>query len=259
MGLLSRLADRLILEPTTEPIEAPERRRRTIDLGPFAIEAWILEVRPKPGPADVLVLKFPGTGGRAERGGPHPCDLFAGMNADIWTLNPAGYGGSEGRAALTNLAPGARQAWRDIKKVAGGRPILVVGNSLGCLSALYLAGTKKPAAVFLRNPPPLPELILGEYSWWNIQLFSKMIANQIPPDLNGLENGRRATAPAFFVTSMKDRVVPIEYQRQIIDAYGGPKRIFELPDADHHHLVSEERQAEYIEAVQWLKMHLVRG
>lgn len=247
------LADRLILCPTRQPIEADGKVARLIPYRGGALEVWTQRVAAEPaGPADLYVLKFPGTAGRAERSTSHPADAWPALRVELWTLNPPGYGGSMGTASLRNVADVAETVLAALRQHAAGRPILVTGNSLGCVSALYLAARHTLGGLLLRNPPPLREVILERFArrWWSFGV--RLLARQIAPELDAIRNAAAATVPAVFVTSAQDRIVPPACQQQIIEAYAGPKRVLRLADADHHTPMSELETAAYHEDLNWL-------
>ena len=76
-------------------IDPEDRQRRWIDTESGGVEAWTVRTADRDrSKVDLLAIKFPGTGGRAERGGPHPFELWRDLNVEIWTINHAGYGGS---------------------------------------------------------------------------------------------------------------------------------------------------------------------
>ena len=240
-NFLSRVADRLVLCPSTDSIDPEDRQRVLIPFENGNLEAWTNEVHQDAGSPKLLALKFPGKGGRAERAGPHPCELWPDIASKIWTINPAGYGGSDGSASLSTMPAQADAVISFVQKELSDHQILLIGNSLGCVSALYLAARHQVAAIFVRNPPPLRELIAGrlKYNWWNLG-GARFVAAQIPSELDSIANAARCTCPAFFLRSEKDTVVPPSFQRQIIDAYAGNLQEFIIPGADHGEFVAEE-------------------
>ena len=274
MSLLSKIADRLTLVPSTNPIDLGENRRELFfadtntdtDTG-LQIEAFVStwgdfeQVSPR---SRLIILKIPGTGGRAERATIHPAELLSGRQADsllaaeVWTLNHRGYGKSAGPASMQNFVSTLEAFWRHIESKYPAEPKLITGNSLGCVSALYLAREKKGvSALLLRNPPPLAQLISTrpKYNWWSFGA-AKLIAKGIPPALDAIENAKQATCPAVFVTSEKDRVVPPSYQEQIIAAYQGPTEQIILEDADHHHPPPDHQRAQYADTIDWLRIRI---
>jgi pimeloyl-ACP methyl ester carboxylesterase len=150
----------------------------------------------------------------------------------------------------------ADAVFAQLRSHAAGRPIAVTGNSLGCVSALYLAARHAPAGLILRNPPPLREVMLARYGRWPLKPGVAWLARQILPELCAIRNAALATAPAVFITAQQDRVVPPSCQQQIVDAYGGPKQMLYLPQADHHTPLTDEESAQYGQRLDWLRRQM---
>ena len=254
MSLLSWIADRLILVPSVHPIDPEGKIRVEVKTKFGFVELWKnFYTHEESGLGKLRILKFPGTAGRAERSGVHPAELLMDFQSELLTLNPHGYGGSSGTAAIKSFPGVADTVFDFLHESDESLPLLVVGNSLGCVSALYLAARYPVTAVMLRNPPPIHQLISTRprYASWNFGM-SKYIANEVPTELDSVANATQATMPCLFVQSEKDRMVPVKYQNLIIDAYAGPKRVFVISNADHHELVGENQQNGYVESIAWL-------
>jgi pimeloyl-ACP methyl ester carboxylesterase len=258
------LADRLILCPSTRFVDPGNNRREIIfSSDDVEIEAWVSswgDFESAGSDNRLVVLKVPGTGGRAERASVHPCELLEKEEsssrfkvAEVWTLNHRGYGGSTGPASIQNFVATIESFWQFIESRYPQEKKLAVGNSLGCISVLYLASRKKLDAILVRNPPPLARMIADrpKYNWWNFGM-AKHVADVVPSELDGLSNASQSSCPALMITSERDRVVPPKYQNEIMDHYAGEKKQFIIDGADHHHKVSERQAADYIAAVQWL-------
>jgi uncharacterized protein len=253
---LCRLANRLILRPTAHAIPVEGKQRRVVRVGDDVVEVWFHELGPPDRDVDLCVLKFPGTGGRAERATDQPASFWPHLRVQIQAVNPPGYGGSTGCASLRKLAVTARTVFDDLRSRAGPCPLIVMSNSLGGAAALHLAATRPVDALILRNPPPLREVILGRYALRGLYLGPWLIACQVPSELDCLKNARRATMPAVFVMSARDTIVPPEYQRQLHDAYAGPKQLVVLSDATHASPMGEAETEQYRHALDGLLSEL---
>ena len=271
MSLLSKISDRLILQPSVDAVDAGENFRAVVfSEGEIEIEAFVSTWgdfdSPDVAPSQKLVvLKFPGTGGRAERGTVHPCELMIDSveiesrltAAQVWTLNHRGYGNSTGPATLANFTNTVDLFWKFVADKFPTETKIAIGNSLGCMSALYLSAHKPVDAMMLRNPPPIARLISDRprYNAWNFGL-ARFIAAQVPEELDAIVNAGLSNCPALFVTSEKDRLVPPKYQREIIDAYAGESHQFLIRGADHDHRIPVEQESEYRAAIEWLRMKI---
>ncbi len=252
--IAQKITDRLILHPSRHPLDTAGKTRRMIPFGKGRLEVWTQQVGMYcSDDADLFVLKFQGTAGRAERSTYHPMDYWSDLRAELWSVNLPGYGGSSGPASVKTLAPAAETAYRELAKLAEGRPIVVMGNSLGTVAAMYLAARFPVAGLILRNPPPLRQLIVGCHGWWNLWLGAWFISRHVPRNLDSIENARHVSCPAVFLRSDRDEVVPPIYQQKIIQAYGGPYRLLTLRDADHATPLNLNEQREYQAHLQWLR------
>lgn len=252
--LAQMIADRLVLRPTRHAVPAPGKTRRKIAFRRGHIEAWTQRVGTHdPDEVDVFVLKFPGRAGRAERATYHPVDYWSDLRAELWSLNPPGYGGSTGMSSLRTLADAGRAAYLEMAALAAGRPIILMGNSLGTVTSLYLAARFEVAGMVLRNPPPLRELIMGRYGWWNLWLGAWLIAHKVPAQVCSIANARECRCPAVFLSSRRDEVVPSAYQDRVIQAYGGSSQLLNLEQADHAASLNLQEQREYWRHLQWLR------
>jgi hypothetical protein len=258
MSLSSRILDRLALKPSREPIDPEQRRQKRIDTPAGKVEVWVYDHRVPESREQLVAIKFPGAAGRAERAGPHPFECWPHVSAEIWAVNMPGYGGSDGRASLDSISDAARSVWEEADRAADRTPPIVIGNSLGCAAALFLAARFQTGGLMLRNPVPIRELVLGRHSWWNAGLLTRWLVRAVPDELDTIDNARRATAPAYFFQSAHDRLVAPRYQNLIIDAYAGPKQVFRAPGMDHHDPVPEQIQSQYRESLQWLNEYRSR-
>ncbi|HEX5106030.1 MAG TPA: alpha/beta fold hydrolase [Pirellulaceae bacterium] len=261
--LFSLLADRFVLRPSRDQIDIPHKQRREVSCAGMRVEVWTERSPAASAPEELrepelFVLKFNGMGGRAERTTVHPLEVWPDLPGEVWSANPPGYGGSEGRASLKSLAAVARSVFEELLAVAGSRPIIVAGNSLGTTSALHVAAhfanVPNLVGLVLRNPPPLPELIRGRYAWRTFGL-AHGVAKRIPPELDSVANAARVRLPCVIQQAGRDRIVPPRYQQLIVEAYAGPKQVVTVPAADHAFVLAPEDAGPYVQALSWLRSH----
>src|SRR5205814_930955 len=95
-------------------------------------------------------------------------------------------------------------AFDALKAKADDKPIYVFGASIGSAVALHVAANRDVRGLVLHNPPPLRQIILRNYGWWNLWLLAGPVALQIPRDLDSIAcgaNGHLARCVPFFAGS----------------------------------------------------------
>ena len=251
---LAPLPDRLVLFPTTNRIEAGAAVRKQIPFESGELEVWTARSRlaEQRGQPQVYILRFYGNADRADRWVAAEAEMWNNRAVEVWGMNYPGFGGSTGPARLARLGPAALAAFDALKQIAGDRPIIVFGASLGTTTALHVAAHRKIAGLILHNPPALRQIILRQFGWWNLWLFAGPMARKIPSDLDSIENAKAVRAPAIFLLAEKDEVVAPKFQRLVVDAYAGEKRIIPLPGAGHNSPVEGTGLANFHHALDWL-------
>jgi uncharacterized protein len=248
------LADHLILFPTRTPIDAGGAVPRTIPFENGQLEVWTAQSRParSKGSADVYVLRFYGNADRAEHWPVAEAEMWNDRAVEIWGMNYPGFGGSAGPARLSRVGPAALAAFDELKRHADGRPIIPFGTSIGSTAALHVAAHRPVVGLILQNPPPLREMILRRFGWWNLWLLAGPVALQIPKDLDSIVNARAIHAPAILLLAEKDEVVPPKYHRVVLDACAGEKCVISLRGAYHNDPIEEAVLGDLNSAVSWL-------
>ena len=253
---LGHLPDHLILFPTRTPINAGGALRRTIPFENGQLEIWIAQSRlaRSKGTADVYVLRFYGNADRAERWPAEEAEMWNDRAVEVWGMNYPGFGGSTGPARLSRIGPAALAVFDELKRHAINRPIVPFGTSIGATAALHVAASRPAeiAGLILQNPPPLREMILRRFGWWNLWLLAGPVALQIPKDLDSIANAKAIQAPAIFLLAEKDEVVPPHYHKLVVEAYAGEKRVIQLPGAYHNDPIESAALANLNNAVDWL-------
>lgn len=257
--MITQIADRMILQPSRHPVSTLGKERRLVEYARGVVELWTDRVG-ESDDADVFVLKFAGTNERAERTNYQPLSSWPDLAGEVWSVNPPGYGGSTGRATLRYFADASTAAYEEITRAAKGRPLILMGTSLGCINALYLAARVPINGLVLRNPPPLRQLIVGEHGWWNLWVGAMLVSTQVPDSLCSIRNASRCQGiPAVFVGSARDRIVPPNYQARIVKAYAGPKRIMRLRRANHSTPMNAMEQIRFRRELEWLRANALQS
>jgi pimeloyl-ACP methyl ester carboxylesterase len=253
---LGHLSDHLILFPTTTGINAGGAVRKTIAFENGQLEVWIArsQLAQSKGNPDVYVLRFYGNADRAERWPVAEAGMWNERGVEIWGTNYPGFGGSTGPARLSKIGPAALAVFDELKHQGGDTPIVVFGTSIGVTAALHIAASRPCgiAGLILQNPPPLREMILRRFGWWNLWLLAGPVALQIPKDLNSIANAKASHAPAVFLLAEHDEVVAPRYHRLVVDAYAGEKRVISLRGAYHNDPIEGTALADLNNALGWL-------
>lgn len=257
MALASGCADRLILYPTQGRVDSHGASRRALRRpGGKTLEVWVARSPAAEGgrrPA-VYVLEFTGNATRAEHVAAYSADLWGDRSAEVWAVNYPGYGGSTGPATLKDIPAAALEAYDALAREAAGRPIVLSGVSLGTAAALHVAAERPTgvSGVVLKNPPPLRQLILGRFGWWNLWLGAGFVAAGVPGALDSIVNARRCRMRGVFVLGDRDELVTPKYQRMVVEAYAGEKRVIGVKDGTHNSPLTDEAEVELRAALRWV-------
>lgn len=248
-----RLASRLILKATRQPLEASHLQRLVVEVRGLKQELYcstgsLGKVEPQ-----IWFLKIPGSTGRAEKATAFPAERLK-LQCAVLTWNPPGYGQSEGEANLglaAELLPEVVDAvvqqlnWKTI-------PMFAMGTSLGAALSVYLCTQRAVAGAVLCNPPSLPELMPRYNRWWNLFLGGSFMAGSIPAPLRTISIAQGVTSPALLITSLEDRIVPPELQMRIARSYAGPLKVLEIAGAGHELRMADISTDSMQAALTWL-------
>lgn len=250
----AHLADKLILFPSSDHIPAGGAARTFIPFQNGQLEIWTAQsqIAQRNGRVDAYVLRFYGNADRADRWVAMEADAWDRRAMEVWGVNYPGFGGSTGPARLARIGPAALRAFDALQAVAGDRPIIVFGASIGTTAALHVAAQRPVAGLILHNPPPVRQMVLRQFGWWNLWLLAGPVAFQMPRELDSIANAKAARAPAIFMLAERDEIVAPRFQRLVVDAYAGEKRIINLAGASHNSPVEGAAIAELHRALKWL-------
>ena len=251
---LAPLPDRLVLFPTTDRIDAGAAIRKPIPFDGGELEIWTAasKLAQQRGQPRIYVLRFYGNADRADRWVAAEAEMWNNRAVEVWGMNYPGFGGSTGPARLAQLGPAALAAFDALNRAAEDRPIIVFGASLGATTALHVAAHRQVAGLILHNPPALRQIILRQFGWWNLWLLAGPLAQKLPADLDSIANARTVRARAIFLLAEKDEVVAPRFQRLVVDAYAGEKRVISLVGAGHNSPVEGVGLTHFHDALDWL-------
>jgi pimeloyl-ACP methyl ester carboxylesterase len=253
-----RLLDRLVLEPSREPIDHGAQRKEVLSFDGRPLETFVQSNTANGEPIDLVVLKFPGTAGRAERSTEFPMSFLPHLRVSMWTWNPPGYGGSGGRATMDSITKAALAFWRQVaQRVATpDTHVWLCANSLGCATALHVAASIVPdkhrCGIILRNPPPLIPVFRRIANRYPFGRLAHSIGDTLCEEMNAVSTASQTKWPAVFLQSELDTLVPPKLQQQIIDAYAGPKQVVCMEGLAHGGPPTEIHEPEIRSAIDWL-------
>ena len=249
------LADHLILFPTRGSINASGAVRKIVPFENGELEIWTAQSRgaQQKGRADVFILRFYGNADRADRWVAAEAEIWNDRAVEIWGMNYPGFGGSTGPARLSKIGRAAVATFDKSRRYAGDRPIVSFGTSIGATAALHLAVTRPSgiAGLVLQNPPPLREMILRQFGWWNLWLLAGPVALQIPRELDSIANARTSRARAVFLLAEKDEMVAPRFHQLVVGAYAGEKRVITQHGAYHNDPIDGTALKELNDALDW--------
>ena len=239
--------DRIILHPTTEPLSTIGAVRRLLPFAGGQLEVWVARSRSlAPGQRpDAYFLRFYGNADRADPNAGTEAWEWQTPAVEIWGVNYPGFGGSTGPATLARMGPAALAAFDALKAAAGGRPNRRLRHERrhDRRPARRGATARRGAGHPAKTHRPCARSPCGKFGWWNLWLIAGPLSLRIPSALDSVANARQVHTPGIFLLSERDGTVLPRYQRLVVEAYAGPKRIFTLAGADHNDPPDRDTQA----------------
>jgi pimeloyl-ACP methyl ester carboxylesterase len=138
-----------------------------------------------------------------------------------------GYGHSTGKPTEASSERAVEAAWNHLTKTAGvpAEKIVIVGRSVGCGPAVWLASREQSAGLVLISPFT---------SIYRLRPPARILPGDRFPNIDRIPD---IDTPLLIVHGARDRIIPAKHGRQLFDAHPGPdKKIFEVPAAAHNDL-----------------------
>jgi alpha-beta hydrolase superfamily lysophospholipase len=148
-------------------------------------------------------------------------------HSTVYLLAYRGYGASDGTPAEAALFADALALYDHVHEAHPGRPIAVLGRSLGTGVASYVASRRAVARLALVTPfDSMAEVAQARYPWLPVRLLVK---DRYTSD-HYLSHYR---GPVLVVRAGHDQVVGWARTQVLIDALPRPPQVLELPQAGH--------------------------
>lgn len=220
-----RIWGRLLFSVDRKPITCTKERQE-VAIGGASVDLW-LESSPPGVPVRqpaLVVLRLLGSRGRAELATRDPVRFLPAVTTSVTAaMNPPGFGRTRGPCALSMYFAGVIAAYDSIGERFPESKIWVYGKSIGGLGALYLAATRSPRAIVVRNVVDVPGIAA--------ERVGSGVRAVIPSALDAQRWAAFARCPALFVVSSADRLAKPMVQNDVVAAYGGKARFLEVSGA----------------------------
>ncbi|MEL6307815.1 MAG: alpha/beta fold hydrolase [Chloroflexota bacterium] len=199
-----------------------------------------------------LLLYFHGNGEIAtDYDGAAP--FYHACGVSLMIVDYRGYGWSTGTPLASKMLPDAQVILDKLDSVLGeqgivpGRPLFVMGRSLGSAPAIYLA---------LKNPDRLRGLII-ESGYADAPSLFRRLGIPIPDDLadddslpiNNGEKMRRVSTPTLVIHGERDVLIPVSHGKTLHEnASNADKSLVIIPNAGHNNVGFTDIQ-KYFDAI----------
>ena len=175
-------------------------------------ERFRVAVTAAPPGAPCVVVGFVGNG-EDLRSGIHWAAAWRDHGFGAVVVEYPGYGDSEGSPSVESFFEAARVAAERARALAGDRPLVAVGSSLGSFPATYLAAEGVVSRLLLRAPPT-SIAAAGQRSYpflpvrWLLRHRFDNLA--LAPDVS---------CPVLVIHGDQDTIVPVAMGRQLAEAF----------------------------------------
>jgi hypothetical protein len=205
------------------------------------VELWLEESGPKDAPPKLVVLRLLGARGRAEHATLDPSRFLPSIACVVATINSPGFGATRGSCTLSRYFAGLGAAYDAVVAQYPSAAIWVHGKSIGGLGTLYLAATRSPRAIIVRNVVDVSGIAAARAG-----RFGRMF---MPKALDARCWAALARCPALFVVSINDRLAEPVIQQEVIDLYGGQASVLKVSGSHDDRELTPVDVPRYAEAV----------
>jgi hypothetical protein len=223
-GWIDRAWGWALFSPSCKPIVCTKERVE-LEIEGGSVELWGEKwgTVQNPGYPELVVLRLLGARGRAELATRDPARFIPSVTSIVTTVNQGGFGAARGTCTLLRYFLSIGAAFDRVAADFPHAKIWVHGKSIGGLGALYLAATRSPHAIVVRNVVDVAGIAT--------ERAGGAIAQIIPAALDARRWAAQGRCPALFVVSSGDRLARSACQRKVIQAFGGRKEMLQVGGA----------------------------
>ena len=145
---------------------------------------------------------------------------------DVLILEYPGFGDRPGSPSESELFKAAEEGFRSLPHT---NAIFVVGESLGTGVSAYLAGTHPTEIAGVLLVAPYNRLIDVAQYHAPVLPVSWILSDRFPSE----DHLRGYHGPVALLIAGKDSVVSAKFGHRLFESYSGPKRLWEIPGANH--------------------------
>ena len=192
-----------------------------------------------PGPPAPLLLYY---GGNAEWVGARAAHVAAWGQRAVLLMDYRGYGASDGAPGERGLVADALLAYDSVTRRADvdGTSVALFGRSLGTGVAVQVASERPVQALVLVTPyDSVRAVAQAHYPFLPV-------APLLRHPFDSLSRAGELRAPALFLVSEADTVIPPAHAWRLADAWAGPVERVSFPGRGHNDLVQEPGYTEAI-------------
>jgi hypothetical protein len=170
-----------------------------------------------------------------------PARFLPSISSVIAVVNTPGFGGARGNCTLSRYFAGIGAAYDAVATRFPGAAIWIHGKSVGGLGTLYLAATRSPRAIIVRNVVDVSGIAAAR-----VGRFGRTV---IPKALDAQRWGALARCPALFAVSSDDGLAEPAIQQKVIDHYGGQAYVLKVSGSHDDRELTPIDMLGYAEAV----------
>jgi pimeloyl-ACP methyl ester carboxylesterase len=163
------------------------------------------------------------------------------LSSVIAAVNSPGFGGARGNCTLSRYFSAIGAAYDAVATRNPGAAIWVHGKSIGGLGALYLAATRSPRAIIVRNVVDVSGIAAAR--------VGRFVRKVVPKALDARRWAALARCPALFVVSSDDRLAEPASQQKVIDLYGGQASVLKVSGSHDERELAPVDEPRYAEAL----------